>query len=156
MVLINFCIPSHKGYRKRTVEGLFETQFACDIKKKKKKKKKKKMSDRKTGYSPLNNRVVTNDVMFVYAHEKINIFYDFYLNTQGFVYLKFAKYQLGLQRNVATFHAMYAYLLYSLYGFLPISSIGLAKIEYWSPYYREFTVRMARMFTIRLVRMFTV
>ena len=61
------------------------------------------MSDSKTWNSPLNaetNRGVTNDVMFVYAHEKINIlvsvlsigfflFYDFNLNTQGFVYLEF-------------------------------------------------------------------
>ena len=34
------------------------------------------MSDRKTGYSPLNkenNRGVTNDVMFAYVHTKINI-----------------------------------------------------------------------------------
>ena len=74
------------------------------------------MSDRKTGYSPLNaknNQGVTNDVMFVYAHEKINILlsvfnivpfvfflFDVYLNTQGFVYLEFVKYQLGLHRNV--------------------------------------------------------
>ena len=49
---------------------------------------------RKTGYSPLNadnNRDVTTDVMFPYAHEKINIlffFNDFNLNTQGFVYLE--------------------------------------------------------------------
>ena len=52
------------------------------------------MSDREMGYSPLkaeNNRDVTNDVMFAYAHEEINIllsvfsifafFYDFNLNT---------------------------------------------------------------------------
>ena len=48
------------------VEGLFETQFAF----------KKIMSDRKTGHSPLNvenNRRVTNDIMFAYAHEKISI-----------------------------------------------------------------------------------
>ena len=52
------------------------------------------MSDRKTGYSPLNadnNQGVTNDVMFAYGHMKINIlisvlsifffflFYDFNL-----------------------------------------------------------------------------
>ena len=38
-------------------------------------KNKKMMSDRKTGYSPLNaenNRGVTNDVVFEYAHKKIN------------------------------------------------------------------------------------
>ena len=57
------------------------------------------MSDRKPEYSPLNaenNRGVTNDVMCAYAHEKIKIllsvlsilflsFYDFNLNTQGFL-----------------------------------------------------------------------
>ena len=43
-----------------------------------------------------NNRVVTYDVIFVYAHDKINILflfwalflslvYDFILNTQGFI-----------------------------------------------------------------------
>ena len=30
-------------------------------------------------------------------------FYDFNLNTQGFVYLEFVKYQLGLHRNVQGF-----------------------------------------------------
>ena len=73
------------------------------------------MSDRKTGYSPLNaenNWGVTNDVC-AYAHKK-NIllsvfsifffpFYDFNLNTQGFVYSEFVKYQLGLHRNVQVF-----------------------------------------------------
>ena len=77
----------------------------------------KMMSDRKTGYSPLNaehNRCVTNDVMYAYAHEKTNIllsvfsilylsFYDLNLNTQGFEYLEFDKYQLGLYRNVQVF-----------------------------------------------------
>ena len=57
-------------------------------------------------YSPLNaenNRGVTNDVMFAYVHEKMNIllsvlsifsffFYDCKLNTQYFVYLEFVKY----------------------------------------------------------------
>ena len=86
------------------------------------------MSDRKTGYSPLNaenNRDVANDVMFAHEHTKINIqlsvlsilfslFYCFSLNTQGFVYLEFVKYQLGLHRNVQlSQNAMYAYLLYS-------------------------------------------
>ena len=52
--------------------------------------------------------------MFAYAHENINIrflfgafflsfFYEFNLNTQGFVYLEFVKYQLGLYRNVQVF-----------------------------------------------------
>ena len=76
-----------------------------------KKAKNKMMSDKKTGYFPFNaenNRGVTNDVIFAYAHEQINIFlsilsifsffcYDFNLNTQGFVYLENVKYQLGLQ-----------------------------------------------------------
>ena len=46
-----------------------------------------------------------------YAHEKINFllsvlsifslsFYDFNLNTQGFVYLDFVKYTLGLHTNM--------------------------------------------------------
>ena len=54
------------------------------------------MSDRKTGYAPLNaenNRGVANDVMFAYVHEKKNehsvfcfehfffLFYDCNLNT---------------------------------------------------------------------------
>ena len=58
-----------------------------------------------------NNQGVTNDVMFAYAHEKINIllsvlsiffflFYDFNLNTQGCVNLEIVKNQLGLHRNV--------------------------------------------------------
>ena len=86
-------------------ECLFETQFACEINKK---KKKKMMSDKK-------NRDVSNDVIFAYVHEKINILlsvlskfvsffdYDFILNTQGFLYLECVKYQLGLQRNVQVF-----------------------------------------------------
>ena len=81
------------------------------------------MSDMKTGYmySPLNAeniRGVTNDVTCAYAHEKMNIllsvwsiffllllfsFYYLNLNTQGFVYLEFVKYQLVLQRNVQVF-----------------------------------------------------
>ena len=51
-------------------ESLFETQFACEIW--------KLMSDRKTRYSILNAEnhwVVTNDVMFVYVQEKINILF---------------------------------------------------------------------------------
>ena len=69
------------------------------------------------GYSPLkaeNNRGVSNDVMFAYAYEKINILlsvlsrffflsYDFNMITQGFVYLEFIKYQLGLHRNEHVF-----------------------------------------------------
>ena len=64
------------------------------------------MSDRETGYSPLNaenNRGVTNDVMFAYVHTKINIlfsvlsiffflFYDFNLKAKGYVYLEFVKF----------------------------------------------------------------
>ena len=75
---------------------------------------KKLMSDRKTGYSPFhaeNNRGVTNDAIFTYVHEKINILlsvlsfssflsYDFNPTTHGFVYLELVKYQLGLHRNV--------------------------------------------------------
>ena len=78
------------------------------------------MPDWKTGYSPCNaennspcnaenNRDVTNDVMFAYVLKKINIllsvlnifsfsFYDFNLNTQGFVYLEFVKYQHNLRK----------------------------------------------------------
>ena len=76
--------------------------------------KKKIMSDRKTGYSPLNadnNRSVTDVVIFAYVHEKINILpsvlnifffscYDLNLNTEGLVYLEFVKYQLCLHRNM--------------------------------------------------------
>ena len=72
------------------------------------------MLDRKIAYSPLNEEAsinVTLGLMFAYAHEKINIlfsvlsivsfpFYDFNLDTQGFVYLEFVKYQPGLHRNV--------------------------------------------------------
>ena len=75
------------------------------------------MSDRKTRYSPLyaeDKRDVTNDVMFAYVHEKINIllsvlsifsfiFYELNLNIHGFVYLEFVKYQLGFHRNVQIF-----------------------------------------------------
>ena len=61
-------------------------------------------------------RDVTNDVMFAYVRTKTNIllsalsifFLSFFiilinLNTQGFVYLEFVKYQLGLHRNVQVF-----------------------------------------------------
>ena len=65
----------------------------------------KLMLNRKTRYSPFNsenNQYVMNDIMFAYVHEKINIllsvssiffflFYDFNLNTQGFVYLESVK-----------------------------------------------------------------
>ena len=61
------------------------------------------MPDRKTEYSPLNeknNRGITNDVICAYVHEKINILlsvliicsffcHDFNPNTQGFVSLEF-------------------------------------------------------------------
>ena len=70
------------------------------------------MSDRKTGYSPLNaenNRGVTNDAMCAYVHE----IYDFNLSIKGFVYLEFVKYLLGLHRNVQIFaKCMNAYQLY--------------------------------------------
>ena len=59
----------------------------------------------------------TNDVLFAYVHEEINIllsvlsifpsFYDFNLNTKGLVsllvYLEFVKFLLGLHRNVQVF-----------------------------------------------------
>ena len=75
------------------------------------------MSDLKTWCSPLNaehNPGVTNDVMFAYMHTKINIllsilsifflfFIIFVLDTQGFVYLEFVKYKLGLHRNMQVF-----------------------------------------------------
>ena len=97
------------------------------------------MSDRNTGYSPLNaenNRGVTNDVIL---HEKINIllsvlsffsffFYDFNLNIQCFVYLEIVKYQLGLHRNVRVFakcneciSAIQLLYIQTYPGFLPIS-----------------------------------
>ena len=91
--------------------------------------KKKMMSDRKTGYTPLNaenNRDVNYDVMFAYVRTKLNFllsvlsiyfvlfFYDFNLNTQGFVYLEFVKYQVPPKKR-ASFcsNAMYPDLLYS-------------------------------------------
>ena len=82
---------------------------------------------------------VTNDVMFAYVHEKMNIllsvlsiffslFYDCNLNTQCFVYLEFVKYQLGLHRNVQVFVKcnVYIYTIQLFYiqtcpDFLPIS-----------------------------------
>ena len=97
------------------------------------------MSDRKTGYSPLNaenNRGVTNDVMFAYMHTKINIllsvlsifflsFYDFNLNTQGFVYFECVKYQLSLHRNVHVFAkcnvCIQLFYIQTCPGFLPRS-----------------------------------
>ena len=82
-------------------------QFACEFY--------KLISDRKTVYSPLNaaNRGVTNVVMFAYVHKNLYIllsvlnmfffFYDVNMNTQGFVYLEFVRYQLCLHRNVQAF-----------------------------------------------------
>ena len=101
------------------------------------------MSDRKTGYSPLkaeNTRCVINDVLFAYAHEKINIllsvlsicyflvyFYDFNLNTQGFVHLELVKYQLGIHRNVHVFatcnvciFAIQLFYIQTCPGYLPV------------------------------------
>ena len=118
---------------------------------------------RKTGFSPINaenNRGVTNDVMFTHADEKINILlsvlsmffllllllllYDFNLNTQGFVYLEFVKYQRGIHRNVQVFakcnvciSAIHLLYIKTCPIFLPtsklivyISDVGLTNIEY--------------------------
>ena len=87
------------------------------------------MSDRKTGYSPLNaenNRRVTNDVMFAYVHTKIIIlqsvlsifsffFYDFNLNTQGFVYLVSTgpPYKRASFRKILGMHICYTVVLYT-------------------------------------------
>ena len=84
----------------------------------------------------------TNDVLFAYMHEEINIsvlsifffffffffrlFYDFNLNTNGFVYLEFVKFQLGLHRNVQVF-AMYAYLLYSCFIYKHVQALFLSR-----------------------------
>ena len=66
VVLIHFCIPSNKatenveGSLKRSLHARFNLM----------------MSDRKTGYTPLNagkNRGVTNDDIFAYVHTKINV-----------------------------------------------------------------------------------
>ena len=102
--------------------------------------KKKMMSDRKTGYSPLNalnSHSVTHGFMFAYAHEKINnllsvlsifflLFYVFNLNTQCFVFLEFIKYQVGLHRNVQIFakgnvciSAIQLFYIQICKGFLP-------------------------------------
>ena len=64
--------------------------------------------------------------MCAYAHEKINILvsvlsivcffiYDFNQITQGFVYLKFVKYQLGRHRNaeMQCMHVCYTVVLYT-------------------------------------------
>ena len=77
--------------------------------------------------------------MCAHGHEKINIllsvlsifflsFYDFHLNTQGFVYLEIVKYQLGLRRNVQVFtkcnvciSAIQLFYTGTHQGFLPIS-----------------------------------
>ena len=63
------------------------------------------------------------------------LFYDFNLNTQGFVYLEFIKYQLGIHRNMQGFGKMHvkAFFLYQnkLYIFL---ILGLANTEYWNPH----------------------
>ena len=60
-------------------------------------------------------RGVSNNVLFAYVHEKLDIllsdfsilssffFNNFNLNTQGFVYLELVQYQLGLQGNVQVF-----------------------------------------------------
>ena len=100
------------------------------------------MTDRKPEYSPFkaeNNRSVTNDAIFAYAHEKINIllfvliifaffFYDFNWNTQDFLCLEFVKYQLGLHRNVLVFakcnvniSVTQLFYLQTCPGLLPIS-----------------------------------
>ena len=97
--------------------------------------------------------------MFVYAHEKINIpvsvlsivfflVYDFNLRTQGFIYLEFFQYQLGLHSNVQVFvrcnvcisaiqlfiyKYVQAFFLYRNKSYI-FPMLGLAKIEYWSPY----------------------
>ena len=85
-------------------------------------------------------RGFSNNVLFAYVHEKLDIllsdfrilssfFYDFNLNTQGFVYLEFVQYQPGLQGNVQVFAKcnlcisaiqLFFYTEYS--GFLPTST----------------------------------
>ena len=88
-----------------------------------------KTNDRKTMYNTKNNQDVTNDVMFVYAHEKIKFlvsvfsivfffffffFYDFNLKTQSFVILKFVKDQLvSIETCEFSQNAMFACLLYN-------------------------------------------
>ena len=78
-----------------------------------------------------NNQCVTNDITFAYEHEKINnllpVFYDLSLNTEGFVYLEFVKYQLGLHRNMQAFakcniciSAIQLFYIQTCPGFLPI------------------------------------
>ena len=86
-----------------------------------------------------NNRGVTNDVMFALSHEKRNIlfsvlsilsffFYDFNLNTQGFVCSEIVKYQLNIHRNVRVLTKCNVYIpaiqlfyIQTCPGFLPIS-----------------------------------
>ena len=116
------------------------------------------MSDRKKGFSPLNaenNRDVTNDVMFAYAHMKVNIllsvlsifsffFYDLpwihkVLCTKNLLSISWAI----IETCKCSQNAIYAYLLYSCFinrcvqaFFLYrnksyiILMLGLAKIEY--------------------------
>ena len=97
-------------------------------------------------------RNVTNHITFAYAHEKVNIllsvlsivvffFFDgFNQNTQGFVYLEFVGYQLGLHsfREMQCLHICYtvvvlAFFLYRNKSYIfPI--VRLTKIEYFNPY----------------------
>ena len=83
---------------------------------------------------------------FPFEHFVSLFFYDFKLNIQGFVYIEFVKYQLGLHRNVHViakcniclsaiqlfiYRHDQAFFLYrnKLYIF---PMLGLAQIEYWS------------------------
>ena len=82
-----------------------------------------------------------NNVMFAYVHQETNIllsvlsiffflFYDFNLNTHGFVYVENVKYHLGLHRNVQVF-AKYSVCISNIQLFYmqtcPITKICLFK-----------------------------
>ena len=103
------------------------------------------MPNRKTGYSPLNaesNRGVPNDAIcaqenkhsaFWFEHLFLS-FYDLNLNTQGFVYLEFVMYQLGLHRNVQVFakcnvciSAIQLFSVETCPGFFPLSNAKVSK-----------------------------
>ena len=104
--------------------GIFGIQFTCKLL--------KLVSGSKPEYAPWNAEKPQCHFGFsAYAHERINIlfsllsfffflFYELNLYNQGFVYLEFVKYQLGLRRNMPVFAKCNVCIFAIVYNYIKI------------------------------------
>ena len=138
LVLIHFCMPSNKDYRKPNGRR-FIWNAVCMQNLKTDVQQENGVLSLKCGKQP--GCYLWRHVCIRAYENKHSVFclsmcfflcYDFKLNTQGFVYLEFVKYQLGsIETCTFSQNTMYAYLLYSWFIYRHVHAFFL----YWNKSY---------------------